>query len=82
MYNSSQQSSFLKKNSIRVKSLHGSSDLTSLAKDIVDKCRLIHPSRIAEVEQVLYYLQQRNGTKDETIFGNQYLLWSIRFFPF
>jgi hypothetical protein len=30
-----------------------------LAKEVVKKCSLIHPSKIGEVEQLLYYLQNR-----------------------
>lgn len=30
-----------------------------MAKEIVKKCTLIHPSKIGEVEQLLYYLQNR-----------------------
>ncbi|XP_052790502.1 kinesin-associated protein 3-like [Mya arenaria] len=44
---------------IRVKSLNPNSDLGSLAKEIIDKCKLIHPSKLPEVEQLLYYLQNR-----------------------
>ncbi|XP_045200399.1 kinesin-associated protein 3-like [Mercenaria mercenaria] len=44
---------------IRVKSLNPNSDLSALAKEIIDKCKLIHPSKLPEVEQLLYYLQNR-----------------------
>ncbi|KAL4218964.1 Kinesin-associated protein 3 [Mactra antiquata] len=44
---------------IRVKSLNPNSDLGALAKEIIDKCKLIHPSKLPEVEQLLYYLQNR-----------------------
>uniref|UniRef100_K1Q1L1 Kinesin-associated protein 3 n=1 Tax=Magallana gigas TaxID=29159 RepID=K1Q1L1_MAGGI len=47
---------------IRVKSLNENSDLASLAKDIIDKCKLIHPTKLPEVEQLLYYLQNRKET--------------------
>ncbi len=30
-----------------------------MAKEVVSKCSLIHPSKIGEVEQLLYYLQNR-----------------------
>ena len=46
---------------IRLKSLDGSTNIQILAKEIVDKCKLIHPSRLPEVEQLLYYLQQRKN---------------------
>lgn len=44
---------------IRVKSLNEATDLKSLAKGIVEKCPLIPPSRLHEVEQLLYYIQTR-----------------------
>ncbi|KAL3871441.1 hypothetical protein ACJMK2_039438 [Sinanodonta woodiana] len=47
---------------IRVKSLNANSDLSALAKEIIDKCKLIHPSKLPEVEQLLYYLQNRKET--------------------
>ena len=30
-----------------------------MAKEVVNKCSLIHPSKLVEVEQLLYYLQNR-----------------------
>lgn len=47
---------------IRVKNLHDNSDLTALAREIIDKCKLIHPVKLPEVEQLLYYLQNRKET--------------------
>ena len=44
---------------IRLKSLGPGTDLTALAKEIINKCKLIHPSKVPEVEQLLYYLQNR-----------------------
>ncbi|KAJ3038924.1 Kinesin-associated protein 3, partial [Rhizophlyctis rosea] len=44
---------------IRLKSLHPQSDLSSLAREVVSKCKLIHPSKVGDVEQVLYYLVKR-----------------------
>ncbi|KAJ8324391.1 hypothetical protein QVD99_002423 [Batrachochytrium dendrobatidis] len=44
---------------IRVKALHANSNIASLAQEVVDKCKLIHANRLTEVEQILYYLQQR-----------------------
>ena len=49
--------------SIRVKSLDAKTDIKTLAKEIIDKCKLIHPSKLLEVEQLLFYLQKR---KDST----------------
>lgn len=45
--------------SIRLKSLNANTDIASLARKVVEECKLIHPSRLAEVEQLLYYLQNR-----------------------
>ncbi|KAI0222323.1 Kinesin-associated protein 3 [Lamellibrachia satsuma] len=44
---------------IRVKSLNANTDISHLARQIIDKCKLIHPSKILEVEQLLFYLQNR-----------------------
>ena len=45
-----------------MKNLHENSDLTVLAREIIDKCKLIHPAKLPEVEQLLYYLQNRKET--------------------
>ncbi|XP_069794326.1 kinesin-associated protein 3a isoform X7 [Narcine bancroftii] len=45
--------------SIRLKSLNANTDITSLARKVVEECKLIHPSKLAEVEQLIYYLQNR-----------------------
>lgn len=53
--------------SIRLKSLKANTDTSSLARKVVEECRLIHPSKLREVEQLLFYLQNRkqsNGTED------------------
>ena len=50
-------------NSIRLKTLNQNTDITKLAKEVVDKCKLIHPSKLVEVEQLLYYLQNRKENK-------------------
>jgi hypothetical protein len=44
---------------IRLKAFHSQSNIANLSMDIVEKCKLIHPSRQSEVEQLLYYLQKR-----------------------
>ncbi|XP_069794325.1 kinesin-associated protein 3a isoform X6 [Narcine bancroftii] len=44
---------------IRLKSLNANTDITSLARKVVEECKLIHPSKLAEVEQLIYYLQNR-----------------------
>ena len=42
-----------------MKHLNTKTNIKSLAKEIIDKCKLIHPSKLLEVEQLLYYLQKR-----------------------
>ncbi len=44
---------------IRLKSLNQQTDVSALAREVIAKCKLIHPSKQAEVEQLLYYLQNR-----------------------
>lgn len=39
-------------------------NIKAMAKEILKKCSLIHPSKIDEVEQLLYYLQNR---KENTV---------------
>ncbi len=34
-----------------------------MAKEVIEKCKLIHPSKLVEVEQLLYYLQNRKENK-------------------
>ncbi|KAI8848530.1 kinesin-associated protein-domain-containing protein [Chytridium lagenaria] len=46
------------------KAMQKITNLSNLAHEVVEKCKLIHPSRERDVEQVLYYLQQRNLTDD------------------
>uniref|UniRef100_A0A3Q3K3R5 Kinesin-associated protein 3b n=1 Tax=Monopterus albus TaxID=43700 RepID=A0A3Q3K3R5_MONAL len=49
---------------IRLKSLNANTDTTSLALKVVEECRLIHPSKLCEVEQLLFYLQNRKQPND------------------
>ncbi|XP_047443814.1 kinesin-associated protein 3a [Mugil cephalus] len=49
---------------IRLKSLNANTDTSSLAQKVVDECRLIHPSKLREVEQLLFYLQNRKHPND------------------
>uniref|UniRef100_A0A8C4DES3 Kinesin-associated protein 3 n=1 Tax=Dicentrarchus labrax TaxID=13489 RepID=A0A8C4DES3_DICLA len=50
---------------IRVKSLSPSTDVVALAKKVVDECKLIPQSRLPQVEQLLYYLQNRKSSPVE-----------------
>ncbi|XP_023557713.1 kinesin-associated protein 3 [Octodon degus] len=47
---------------IRLKGLNANTDITSLARKVVEECKLIHPSKLNEVEQLLYYLQNRRDS--------------------
>lgn len=47
---------------VRVRSLGRNTDIGLLAQEIVNKCSLIPPQKLAEVEQQLYYLQNRKET--------------------
>ncbi|XP_037837190.1 kinesin-associated protein 3a isoform X2 [Kryptolebias marmoratus] len=49
---------------IRLKSLNSNTDTSSLAQKVVDECRLIHPSKLHEVEQLLFYLQNRKESNE------------------
>ncbi|KAF7700358.1 kinesin-associated protein 3 [Silurus meridionalis] len=51
---------------IRLKSLNSGTDISSLARKVVEECKLIHPSKVAEVEHLLFYLQNRKkaGSKE------------------
>ena len=47
---------------IRLKSLGPSTDIRALAQEVVNRCKLIHPTKKSEVEQLLFYLQSRRDT--------------------
>uniref|UniRef100_A0A3Q2E2F0 Kinesin-associated protein 3a n=1 Tax=Cyprinodon variegatus TaxID=28743 RepID=A0A3Q2E2F0_CYPVA len=49
---------------IRLKNLDSNTDTASLAQKVVQECPLIHESKLQEVEQQLYYLQNRRQTND------------------
>ena len=46
-----------------MKSLNANTNISALATEVIDKCKLIHPSKLLEVEQLLYYLQNRKENK-------------------
>lgn len=56
---------------IKLKNLTSESNITTLAKEVVSKCSLIHPSKLPEVEQLLYYLQNRKETADVVSSGKK-----------
>jgi hypothetical protein len=45
-----------------LKSLGPTTDIRALAKEVVNRCKLIHPTKLLEVEQLLFYLQNRRDT--------------------
>ena len=47
---------------IMIKNLSVGTDLRKLSEVVVEKCNLIHPSKVPELEQLLYYLQTRKVT--------------------
>lgn len=48
---------------IRVRGLGEGTDIGTLAQQIVAKCsNLVHPAKLPEIEQLLYYLQNRRDT--------------------
>eukprot|EP00798_Chlamydomonas_sp_ICE-L_P013632 gene13632-19510_t len=49
---------------ITVKSLTSKTNLTDLAAEIVEKCKLIHPSKVAFVEELLQALLNRNQSNE------------------
>ena len=61
--------------SIRLKSLNANTDTSSLARKVVEECRLIHPSKLREVEQLLFYLQNRKHSNGTEGFGIDRPLW-------
>ncbi|KAM6963400.1 kinesin-associated protein 3a [Aplochiton taeniatus] len=51
---------------IRLKSLNANTDIASLARKVVEECRLIHPTKLPEVEQLLFYLQNRKKPNEKS----------------
>lgn len=50
--------------SVNVKNLSRTTDIPNLAKQVVATCQLINPARLAEVEQLLLYMQARKTTNE------------------
>ena len=53
---------FISINRIRLQSLNATTNIAKLASEVIEKCKLIHPNKLPEVEQLLYYLQNRKDT--------------------
>ena len=60
---------------IRIRTLNDNTNIAVLAREIIDKCRLIHPTKLPEVEQLLYYLQNRKDTSGPGT--GQYILYIL-----
>lgn len=50
---------------IRLRSLNFKTDPTTLAREVVDKCELIHKSQLNEVEQIIFYLKNRKDNSSK-----------------
>lgn len=48
---------------IRLKSLNAKTDPAVLAREVVDKCDLIHKSQLSDIEQIIYYLKNRKNVE-------------------
>lgn len=48
-----------------MRSLNSKTDPAVLAREVVDKCDLIHKSQISDVEQIIYYLKNRKEVPHE-----------------
>ena len=47
---------------IKIKTLSPEKDLAQMSRDIIEKCKYIHPSRVEEVEQLLIQLRKHHVT--------------------
>eukprot|EP00879_Flechtneria_rotunda_P031183 GHRR01034043.1.p1 GENE.GHRR01034043.1~~GHRR01034043.1.p1 ORF type:complete len:186 (+),score=67.30 GHRR01034043.1:169-726(+) len=54
---------------VTVKSLNERTDLPALAGEVVDKCKLIHPSKVGQVQDLLQQLQQRQQQQQSEAAG-------------
>lgn len=50
---------------IRLQGFDSNTDIHQLAEEIVTKCALVNPARLPEIEQLLYYLQNRREGQSE-----------------
>lgn len=44
--------------------MNSKTDVASLAREVVEKCDLIHKSQLSDVEQIIYYLKNRKDPGD------------------
>ncbi|XP_067640565.1 kinesin-associated protein 3 isoform X4 [Eurosta solidaginis] len=55
---------------IRLRSLNAKTDPAALAREVVEKCDLIHKSQLADVEQIIFYLKNRKDNAGADIADN------------
>ncbi|XP_053694535.1 kinesin-associated protein 3 isoform X2 [Sabethes cyaneus] len=55
---------------IRLKSLNARTDPAVLAREVVEKCDLIHKSQLSDIEQIIYYLKNRKNVETSTAGSN------------
>ncbi|XP_068141377.1 LOW QUALITY PROTEIN: kinesin-associated protein 3 [Drosophila tropicalis] len=55
---------------IRLRSLNAKTDPAALAREVVDKCDLIHKSQLNDVEQIIFYLKNRKDNASNDIADN------------
>ncbi|XP_058064273.1 kinesin-associated protein 3 isoform X1 [Anopheles bellator] len=56
---------------IRLKSLNSKTDPAILAREVVEKCDLIHRSQLSDIEQIIYYLKNRKHVESSVAAANQ-----------
>ncbi|XP_058816467.1 kinesin-associated protein 3 [Topomyia yanbarensis] len=55
---------------IRLKSLNAKTDPAVLAREVVEKCDLIHKSQLSDIEQIIYYLKNRKNVEAPSTAGS------------
>lgn len=50
-----------------MKTLNSKTDVSALAKEVVEKCNLIHKSQLSDVEQIIYYLKNRKDPESSGV---------------
>ena len=54
---------------IKLKTLNENTNIARLAEEILDKCKLIHASKLSQVEQLLHELVEERGRRDRSAGG-------------
>lgn len=47
--------------------MNSKTDVATLAREVVDKCDLIHKSQLSDVEQIIYFLKNRKVSRDSGV---------------